>query len=407
LWNYTGEYSVGASYAVGDVATYGGETFYRTDAHGGNTGDTPSNVSLYWDLLAAKGEDGGGGGDALPLAGGAMDADATIALSTSSSDSITLSGSGVTFDNTASVRKGTTDAGLGGNKGVALKCSLDHELKWEAGRLYTMDQYGFGIRRVDHCGTTTPTAADDSTKGFVVGSLWVLDDGISYQCTNATASSAVWVAHLPLTMGDGLSFNTGTNTILCNTNVARRAGNQTFTGDNTFSGQVELTGQALTNGTSAVTRALGDARYGATYVGIKEENVESTNNTPIKLTSVTLPIGMYQIDCCIAATAAANNGGFIFGLRANNVIKTTLFELYGGDAAITQNNMVPSDNLTISGRQITASTLALASKRQLMGLLEVVTNNTEVSIEFCQNVTTPAVPNTTRKRSYIIARKIA
>lgn len=58
LWNYTGPYNGGAQYAVGDVATYNGETWYRTDANGGNVGDTPS-VGPFWDLIAQKGADGG------------------------------------------------------------------------------------------------------------------------------------------------------------------------------------------------------------------------------------------------------------------------------------------------------------------------------------------------------------
>lgn len=57
LWNFTGAYNLGASYAIGDVATYNGETWYRIDAHGGNTGDTPSEGS-YWTLIAQKGEQG-------------------------------------------------------------------------------------------------------------------------------------------------------------------------------------------------------------------------------------------------------------------------------------------------------------------------------------------------------------
>jgi hypothetical protein len=56
LWNYTGEYSGGASYAVGDVATYDGQLWYRVGANGGNVGDTPSPG--FWNLLAAKGADG-------------------------------------------------------------------------------------------------------------------------------------------------------------------------------------------------------------------------------------------------------------------------------------------------------------------------------------------------------------
>jgi hypothetical protein len=59
LWNYTGEYSSGASYAVGDIATYDGQLWYRYNANGGNVGDTPSPG--LWNLLAAKGADGSGG----------------------------------------------------------------------------------------------------------------------------------------------------------------------------------------------------------------------------------------------------------------------------------------------------------------------------------------------------------
>jgi integrin beta 8 len=56
LWNYTGEYNGGASYAVGDIATYDGQLWYRVGANGGNVGDTPSPG--FWNLLAAKGEPG-------------------------------------------------------------------------------------------------------------------------------------------------------------------------------------------------------------------------------------------------------------------------------------------------------------------------------------------------------------
>lgn len=61
LWNYTGEYNGGASYAVGDIATYDGQLWYRYNANGGNVGDTPSPG--LWNLLAAKGADGSGSAD--------------------------------------------------------------------------------------------------------------------------------------------------------------------------------------------------------------------------------------------------------------------------------------------------------------------------------------------------------
>jgi hypothetical protein len=56
LWNYTGEYSGGASFSVGDIVTYEGQLWYRIGANGGNVGDTPSPG--FWNLLAAKGEPG-------------------------------------------------------------------------------------------------------------------------------------------------------------------------------------------------------------------------------------------------------------------------------------------------------------------------------------------------------------
>jgi hypothetical protein len=56
LWNYNGEYNPGAGYAVGDVVTFEGQTWYRKNSNGGNVGDTPSE-GLFWDLVAAKGAD--------------------------------------------------------------------------------------------------------------------------------------------------------------------------------------------------------------------------------------------------------------------------------------------------------------------------------------------------------------
>jgi hypothetical protein len=101
-------------------------------------------------------------------------------------------GDEITFDNGSRIRKGLTDAGNGGAQGVALVCSLDYELKWEAGRQYVMQQDGFTIREVSHNFTITPSATDDSTKGFAIDSRWILDNGDVYVCTDATEDSAVW-----------------------------------------------------------------------------------------------------------------------------------------------------------------------------------------------------------------------
>ena len=93
------------------------------------------------------------------------------------------------------MREGTIDAGFGGTKGIAQICAVGYELKWEAGRQYVMDGNGVLIRHSLNNFTTVPSATDDSTKGYYVGSLWTLDNGISYICTDSTIGAAVWILY--------------------------------------------------------------------------------------------------------------------------------------------------------------------------------------------------------------------
>jgi hypothetical protein len=99
----------------------------------------------------------------------------------------------INFANSSRLREGLTDAGNGGAGGIALVCSLDYEFKWEAGRLYVMGQDGFTIRVEQYGLSAVPTATDDDTKGYVVGSRRILDNGLIYLCTDATEDAAVWV----------------------------------------------------------------------------------------------------------------------------------------------------------------------------------------------------------------------
>jgi hypothetical protein len=119
--------------------------------------------------------------------------DVTTVGNTTTDNIAFTGGVGVLFDNTSTLRKGTIDAGYGGAKGIAQICSVGYELKWEAGRLYVMGDGGTTIREVSHNFTTTPSATDDNTKGFIVGSRWILDNGDLYVCTDVTTATAVWV----------------------------------------------------------------------------------------------------------------------------------------------------------------------------------------------------------------------
>jgi hypothetical protein len=101
---------------------------------------------------------------------------------------------GLEFDNTSRLREGTIDAGLGGNKGIAEICGVGFESKWEAGRRYIMGSSGNTIRQSLYNFNVAPTATDDFTLGYMTGSLWTLDDGTVYVCTDAgtVGGDAMW-----------------------------------------------------------------------------------------------------------------------------------------------------------------------------------------------------------------------
>lgn len=101
-------------------------------------------------------------------------------------------GGGILLDNYSRLREGTIDAGTGGSKGIAQICGVGYELKWEAGSLYVMNGNGNIIREVRYTFTNTPTINDDITKGFTIGSRWVLDNGDIYVCSDDTTGAAVW-----------------------------------------------------------------------------------------------------------------------------------------------------------------------------------------------------------------------
>jgi len=115
-------------------------------------------------------------------------------------------GGGVLLDNASRLREGTIDAGFGGSKGIAQICAVGYELKWEAGRLYVMDGNGLLIRHSLHNFTTLPSSNDDLTKGYYVGSLWTLDSGIIYICTDSTTAAAIWVQYYNPVAVDGVTI---------------------------------------------------------------------------------------------------------------------------------------------------------------------------------------------------------
>jgi hypothetical protein len=129
----------------------------------------------------------GGGGGTQTLA-------QTLDLgNTTGGENISISnGDAIILDNGSMLKKGTIDAGNGGSKGISQICGVGYEHKWEAGRLYIMNDGGTTIREVSHNFTNVPTATDDVTKGFVQNTRWILDNGDVYLCTDPTEDAAVW-----------------------------------------------------------------------------------------------------------------------------------------------------------------------------------------------------------------------
>jgi hypothetical protein len=124
--------------------------------------------------------------NAVPYTGATQDVD----LGTN--DLIFGDGAGILLDNGSRLRKGTIDALTGGSKGIAQICAVGYELKWEAGRLYVMDGNGLLIRHSLHNFNIVPSVNEDDTKGYYVGSLWTLDDGTTYICSDSTTGAATW-----------------------------------------------------------------------------------------------------------------------------------------------------------------------------------------------------------------------
>ena len=130
-----------------------------------------------------------------------------------SSEIVFGTSSGLLFNNTSRLREGTIDAGYGGNKGIAQICAVGYEMKWESGSLYIMNGDGTQIREVRYTFGATPSLSDDVTKGFTIGSRWVLDNGNLYTCSDTATSSAVWnleavgVGNLEQTLSVGNTTN--------------------------------------------------------------------------------------------------------------------------------------------------------------------------------------------------------
>ena len=244
---------------------------------------------------------------------------------------------GLLFANNSRLREGTIDAGLGGAKGIAQICAVGYELKWEAGRLYVMDGNGLFNRQSLYNFTTTPTATDDTTKGYMVGSLWTLDDGTTYICSDATTGAAVWaIGGIPtlqqvtdagytttnkLISDDGagnvsalnngvIDLVTGLQTVSINASLVTTGYNVSFpdkpTSPQTFAMLSDVTGGGLTKATAA-----GTDTYTATISGVA--SYTDGDAYLVRFTNGNTTAATLNINSLGAKSLYRNNDGAIIG----------------------------------------------------------------------------------------------
>ena len=171
------------------------------------------------------------------------------------------------LENTSSLKKGTYN--FGGNGGISRVCSNNYEDMWQDGFRHVFDQSGF-IRNSTNCFNIVPDVSFDVTLRFKIGSIWTLDDGTNYICTDATEGAAVWELY---------------NVIPTSTSDLTNNGED---GVNPFITAADVPSQIQSDWTQANTSALDYIKNkptipsaGVTSVGLTMPSAFSVTNSPI------------------------------------------------------------------------------------------------------------------------------
>jgi nitrogen fixation protein len=301
----------------------------------------------------------------------------TLALgNTTDGENISVSnGDAIILDNGSMLKKGTIDAGNGGAKGISQICSVGFEHKWEAGRLYIMNDGGTIIREVSHNLTYTPTVTDDVTKGFVQNTRWILDNGDIYVCTDPTEGSAVWefltgsVSNLQQVTNAG--FET-TNPIIAHQLVTKtNGGNKTMTlsssnvdTERTAEWQnKDYTGIADISDIIPQVNSDWNATGGVEEILNKPTIPDASNFVPYTGATNDLDLGTYNLNADhISLNVSPSGAGFVVGATQwNNDLGSSQTLLKGGNVTLKNgvdlvarivNKVQPNTTLTKASYQV-------------------------------------------------------
>lgn len=106
---------------------------------------------------------------------------------------LVTNGDAIELQNTSLLKDGSYN--FGGYGGISRICSNNYEDMWQNGIRHVFDNNGF-IRNSTNCFDIVPDASFDNTLRFKVDSLWTLDNGTTYICTDATEGAAVWEIYI-------------------------------------------------------------------------------------------------------------------------------------------------------------------------------------------------------------------
>ena len=97
----------------------------------------------------------------------------------------------IKLENTSLLKKGTYNFAGENSGGISRICSVGYEDNWQSGIRHVFDNNGL-IRHSTNCFDVIPDSSFDNTLRFKVDSLWTLDNGTTYKCTDASTGAAVW-----------------------------------------------------------------------------------------------------------------------------------------------------------------------------------------------------------------------
>jgi nitrogen fixation protein len=254
------------------------------------------------------------------------------------------------LENTSSLKKGTYN--FGGNGGISRVCSNNYEDMWQDGFRHVFDQSGF-IRNSTNCFNIVPDVSFDVTLRFKIGSIWTLDNGTNYICTDATEGAAVWELYNVIP--------TNTSDLTNDSNFVSDASYVHTDNNFTTAEQTKLAG--IEAGAEVNVNADWNATSGDAQILNKPTIPSLTGYVPYTGATADLDLGTYNLTADhIALNVSPSGAGFVVGATEwNNTIGSSQTLLKGGNVTLKNgvdlvarivNKVTPNTTLTKAAYQV-------------------------------------------------------